>query len=97
MRQSYLDMDPDLDKANEWLYEAMNSDTTDYKSVYWAFNNLMEKKISGSLPLSGDKQILSLYKLFGRRISDRNDPIADLYRKAIQSDGETLRAWGLIE
>lgn len=97
VRQSYLDLEPDLDKANEWLYEAMNSDTTDYKSVYWAFNNLMEKKISGSLPLSGDKQILSLYKLFGRRISDRNDPIADLYRKAIQSDGETLRAWGLIE
>ena len=43
MRQSFLNRDMDLDKANQWLYKSMSADTTDYKSVYWAFNNLMEQ------------------------------------------------------
>lgn len=33
----------------------MQADFTDYKSVYWAFNNLMEKKIHGTLPINEDK------------------------------------------
>ena len=75
----------------------MKADTTDYKSVYWAFNNLMEKKLVGTLPASEDKQITALYKLFEERIDARKDATADIYKNAIKSDGETLRAWGLLK
>ena len=97
MRQSFLNRDMDLDKANQLLYKSMKADTTDYKSVYWAFNNLMEKKIAGTLPASEDKQITALYKLFEKRIDAHNDATADIYKNAIKSDGETLRAWGLLK
>lgn len=69
----------------------------DYKSVYWAFNNLLEMKLDGSLPSSGDKQIIELYKLFHQRIENHSDATSDLYKNAIISDGETLKAWGLIK
>ena len=97
MRQSFLNRDMDLDRANQLLYKSMKADTTDYKSVYWAFNNLMEKKIAGTLPASEDKQITALYKLFEKRIDAHNDATADIYKNAIKSDGETLRAWGLLK
>lgn len=97
MRQSFLNRDMDLDRANQLLYKSMKADTTDYKSVYWAFNNLMEKKIAGTLPASEDKQITALYKLFEERIDAHKDATADIYNNAIKSDGETLRAWGLLK
>ena len=97
MRQSFLNRDMDLDKANQLLYKSMKADTTDYKSVYWAFNNLMEKKIAGTLPASEDKQITALYKLFEVRVDAHEDATADIYKNAIKSDGETLRAWGLLK
>lgn len=97
MRQSFLNRDMDLDKANQLLYKSMKVDTTDYKSVYWAFNNLMEKKIAGTLPASEDKQIIALYKLFEERIDAHEDATANIYKNAIKSDGETLRAWGLLK
>ena len=97
MRQSFLNRDMDLVKANQWLYKSMNADTTDYKSVYWAFNNLMEQKIAGTLPVSEDKQITKLYKMFDERVSKHEDSTADIYKNAIKSDGETLRAWGLLK
>lgn len=97
MRQSFLNRDMDLDKANQWLYKSMNADTTDYKSVYWAFNNLMEQKIAGTLPVSEDKQITKLYKMFEERVSKHEDSTAEIYKNAIKSDGETLRAWGLLK
>ena len=97
MRQSFLNRDMDLDKANQWLYKSMNADTTDYKSVYWAFNNLMEQKIAGTLPVSEDKQITKLYKMFEERVSKHEDSTAEIYRNAIKSDGETLRDWGLLK
>ena len=97
MRQSFLNRDVDLDRANQLLYKSMKADTTDYKSVYWAFNNLMEKKLVGTLPASEDKQITALYKLFEERIDARKDATADIYKNAIKSDGETLRAWGLLK
>ena len=97
MRQSFLNIDMDLDRANQLLYKSMKADTTDYKSVYWAFNNLMEKKLVGTLPASEDKQITALYKLFEERIDARKDATADIYKNAIKSDGETLRAWGLLK
>ena len=97
MRQSFLNRDMDLDRANQLLYKSMKADTTDYKSVYWAFNNLMEKKIAGTLPASEDKQITALYKLFEVRVDAHEDATADIYKNAIKSDGETLRAWGLLK
>lgn len=97
MRQSFLNRDVDLDRANQLLYKSMKADTTDYKSVYWAFNNLMEKKIAGTLPASEDKHITALYKLFEERIDTHKDATADIYKNAIKSDGETLRAWGLLK
>lgn len=97
MRQSFLNRDMDLDNANQWLYKSMNADTTDYKSVYWAFNNLMEQKIAGTLPVSEDKQITKLYKMFEERVSKHEDSTAEIYKNAIKSDGETLRAWGLLK
>lgn len=96
-RQSSLKRDMDLDKANQLLYKSMKADTTDYKSVYWAFNNLMEKKIAGTLPASEDKQIIALYKLFEERIDAHEDATANIYKNAIKSDGETLKAWGLLK
>lgn len=97
VRQSFMGVKPNLVQANEWLYKSMQLDTTDYKSVYWAFNNLMEMKLDGSLPSSGDKQIIELYKLFEHRIKNHEDATADIYRNAIISDGETLKVWGLIK
>lgn len=97
MRQSFLNRDMDLDKANQWLYKSMSADTTDYKSVYWAFNNLMEQKIAGTLPVNEDKQITKLYKMFEERVGKYDDSTAEIYKNAIKSDGETLRAWGLLK
>lgn len=97
IRQSFMGVDPNLVQANELLYRAINLDTLDYKSVYWAFNNLLEMKLDGSLPSSGDKQIIELYKLFHQRIENYSDATSDLYKNAIISDGETLKAWGLIK
>ena len=97
LRQSFLNLDMDLNRANQLLYKSMKADTTDYKSVYWAFNNLMEMKLAGILPTSEDKQITALYKLFEERIDVHTDATADIYKNAIKSDGETLRAWGLLK
>ncbi len=97
VRQSFLNKDMDLDRANQWLYKSMKADTTDYKSVYWAFNNLMEKKIAGTLPTNEDKQITALYKMFEERVDQYKDATADIYKNAIKSDGETLKAWGLLK
>lgn len=96
-RQSLLKIDMNLDRANQLLYKSMKADTTDYKSVYWAFNNLIEKKLVGTLPASEEKKITTLYKLFEERIDAHKDAIADIYKNAIKSDGETLRAWGLLK
>lgn len=97
IRQSFMGMEPNLVQANELFYRAINLDSLDYKSVYWAFNNLMEMKLDGSLSSKGDKQIIELYKLFNQRIENHADATSDLYRNAIISDGETLKAWGLIK
>lgn len=97
LRQSLLQVEVDLEKANQWLYKCMEADTTDYKSVYWAFNNLMERKIDGSLPANDDKKLAELYKLFESRVQRYSDAEAEEYKHAIQSDEETLKAWGLIK
>ncbi len=97
VRQSFLNIEADLDKANQWLFKAMNVDTSDYKSVYWAFNNLMEKKLGGSSSFGDDKQITSLYRLFEERVKNSEDMTADRYKNAIKSDEETLKAWGLLK
>lgn len=95
-RQTLLNIDADLEKANDFLYNSMAMDTSDYKSVYWTFNNLMEMKIENRLPDTEDVEIVRLFRLFEYRVELQDDSIAELYRDAIQSDKETLRIWGLI-
>lgn len=96
-RQSFLNINPDLERANQLLYRAIELDSTDYKSVYWSFNNLIEKKLDGSLSQDGDKQITQLYNLFKKRSKNFSDETSEKYKSAIESDGETLKAWGLIK
>lgn len=96
-RQSFLNISPDLERANQLLYRAIGLDSTDYKSVYWIFNNLIEKKLDGSLNQDGDKKIIMLYYLFKSRSKNFSDETAAKYKSAIKSDGETLKAWGLIK
>ena len=95
-RQALLNIPMNLEEANRMLYKAMEIDPTDYKSVYWAFNNLMEKKLANELSNSEDKQLVKLYELFEKRVANFNDSVAELYRNAIKNDKETLKAWGLI-
>ena len=97
IRQSLIKIEPDIHKANEWLYKSIELDTFDYKSVYWAFNNLMEMKLSNSFPSNGDKQIIELYDMFNHRIDYYEDSISGIYEMAIMKDAETLKIWGLIK
>lgn len=97
IRQSFLGIEPDLNQANKLLYKSLQLDTLDYKSVYWAFNNLLEMKLDGSLSTNEDKKIIELYKMFEHRIKKHDDSTSEKYRDAIISDGETLKAWGLIK
>ena len=53
-------------------------------------------KLDGSLPSNGDNKIVELYRLFENRILNHDDNTAEIYKKAIISDKETLKAWGLI-
>ena len=96
IRQSFLGIEPQLGTANMWLYKAMKIDTSDYKSVYWAFNNLMEKKLEGTDDIGMDSRIIELYNMFEQRIAHHQDATSNIYRKAMESDTETLKAWGLI-
>lgn len=96
IRQSFIGIEPKLNAANMWLYKAMKIDTLDYKSVYWAFNNLMEIKLGGTDDSDIDSKIIELYDMFEQRIGHYKDDTSNVYRKAMESDIETLRAWGLI-
>lgn len=96
IRQSFIGIEPQLNAANMWLYKAMKIDTLDYKSVYWAFNNLMEVKLGGTDYSDIDSKIIELYDMFEQRIGHYKDDTSNVYRKAMESDIETLRAWGLI-
>lgn len=97
MRQVILGIQPDLATANQLLIKAMNADTTDYKSVYWAFNNMMELKLDGTLSTKDDKELARLYHLFEKRSEMVNDSTVMIYKNAIKNDGITLKAWGLIK
>lgn len=95
-RQSVLNIQMDFEKANTLLYKAMDVDMSDYKSVYWAFNNLMERKLTNKLPADEDGRLVMLFNLFKERVEKSDDPVAEYYRMAIKNDKETLKAWGLI-
>lgn len=97
IRQSFMGIEPNLVQANKFLYKVIDLDTLDYKSVYWAFNNLVEMKLADTLPPGGDKQITELYKLFHQRIENHSDPTSDLYKDAISMDKQTLWNWNLIK
>lgn len=96
IRQSFIGIEPNLTAANMWLYTALKIDTLDYKSVYWAFNNLMEMKLEETNYLNIDSKIVELYDMFEHRIEHYKDDTSNIYRKAMESDIETLKAWGLI-
>lgn len=97
IRQKYLNIEPNLYLANELLYRVMQIDTFDYKSVYWAFNNLMEMKLNNTLSSKGDKQIVELYNIFNYRVDYFEDSIANIYKNAIMEDAKILKNWGLIK
>ena len=103
MRQSLLNIEPDLQQANNWLIKAMQTDTLDYKSAYWALSNLIEMKLAESngievsLPSSIDKQMIELYKTFEKRVQYNDDITAQKYKEAIINDKKTLWNWGLIK
>ena len=84
IRQSLLNINVDLDRANRWLYKSMNADISDYKAVYWAYNNLMEKKRLGTISSNEMTEMERLYRIFEERVAMYEDPVADLYRKAIK-------------
>lgn len=95
-RQSLLNMGMNLEEANILLYKAMDLDASDYKSVYWAFNNLMERKLANELPSNNDNELVMLFQLFEKRVANFDDSVAERYRDAVKNDKETLKAWGLI-
>ena len=103
MRQSLLNIEPDLLQANNLLIKAMQTDTLDYKSAYWALSNLIELKLAESngikvsLPLNIDKQMVELYKTFEERVQNNEDITAQKYKEAIINDKKTLWNWGLIK
>ncbi len=101
IRQKFLGMnEPDLDKANFWLYKVMNREENNYKSAYWILNNLLVQKLDGKNTSAHDKEIdkeiVEVYYKFKKRISMFNDTVARTYNKAIEDDENTLRVWGLI-
>ena len=103
MRQSLINIEPDLQQANNLLIKAMQTDTLDYKSAYWALSNLIELKLAESngikvsLPLNIDKQMVELYKTFEKRVQNNEDITAQKYKEAIINDKKTLWNWGLIK
>lgn len=96
IRQELLNIDMDLDKANQLLYKSMKAEPNDYRSAYWIFNNLMHKKTAGILAMHEEKEIIVFYNLFKERVNKHKDIIADVYKNAIKSDEERLKAWGLL-
>lgn len=103
IRQNILNINMDLERANQFLYKSMNADTMDYKSPYWALSNLIEMKLAesnganNSLPLDIDKQMIDLYNTVERRIQYYEDATAEKYKKAIITDKKILWNWGLLK
>lgn len=101
IRQAHIGIEYNLQKANESLYRCIEIDTIDYLSVYWAFNNLMEMKLTNTMPSAEekklDKQLMEFYNMLNYRIDYHEDSISDVYRSAIEKDGKTLKTWGLLK
>ncbi len=98
IRQGLLGEKMDLERANNWFRMLIDSDSNDYKSVYWEFNNLIDEKINKN-SIKGDKRIVELYNLFQKRIVNfdvENDKVAKTYKEAMDNDKRTLESWGLI-
>lgn len=98
-RQRHIGIDPDLFKANEMLNKIVYSDTTDYRSAYWVFHNMMKLKIDNLIPISEDVKIVEMYNLFKKRIENIDDDESNAYRESLSEEMfEHLLhySWGLI-
>lgn len=98
-RQRHMGIDPDLFKANEMLNKIVYSDTTDYRSAYWVFHNMMILKIDNLIPISEDVKIVEMYNLFKKRIENIYDDESNAYRESLseeQFESLLYDSWGLI-
>lgn len=95
-RQALLGKDADLAEANRWLEKTLAHDSTHYKAAYWLFNNLMEEKIAGTLPVEDDAKLVSTFLLFQRQARRAPEAESRPYLEAIAADETTLKAWGLL-
>lgn len=94
-----MGIDPDLFKANEMLNKIVYSDTTDYRSAYWVFHNMMILKIDNLIPISEDVKIVEMYNLFKKRIENIYDDESNAYRESLseeQFESLLYDSWGLI-
>ena len=64
--------------------------------MYWALKKKKKKKLEGTDDIGMDSRIIELYNMFEQRIAHHQDATSNIYRKAMESDTETLKAWGLI-
>lgn len=98
VRQAFLEIEMDLEKANKYLLRAMEIDKSDYKSVYWALNNMIEKVLASEVISSSDMRLLStLYREFDARIKNApQDAAKEKYMEAIANDKATLQAWDIL-
>lgn len=95
-RQALLGKEADLKEANRWLEKTLAKDSTHFKAAYWLFNNLMEEKISGTLPPEEDDKLVATFLLFQRQAKRADEAESRPYREAIAADEVTLKAWGLL-
>ena len=96
-RQEDLGMEYDLRQANEWLYKAIQLDSLDYKSVYWALDNLVDLKLSEEATKDDFDKMKELYYLFFEIIEKSNDVSANEYVNAMKPIAKALYNWGIID
>ena len=97
-RQVKLNITPDLDESNKWLYKVIEQDPTNYKAAYWIYNNLMTKVENESITAEEQKQLADMFSLFKQLVFANSDEEAIRYREAMENadDENTLKAWAII-
>lgn len=97
-RQEAIGIEYNLRQANEWLYKAIQLDSSDYKSVYWALDNLVDLKSSQKVVTNDDlDKMKELYYLFFEIIEKSNDVSANEYVEAMETISTALYNWNIID